>query len=146
MENIRKQLHYISLGLFLMIIFSIFNNASLILEMNNLDVATMTAEQLAAKPFAYGVVIAGALFHVIVLAFLGIKGIKEAKEPTNARFHIILAIIVCVFSGLSAVSMIVNLFNGAQFFKIICELLFALIVAVDTFLYAKYAKAIRAEA
>lgn len=143
MENTRKELRYLSLGMFAFIVYEIVNIATYLLGASRLDTTAMEAAAAAMLPFIHALAVAGSVASIIVFAILGIKGLKESQEPTSAKFHIRLATIAFVVFTLSTIFGAINLFSSTDVFNDLGGVLFSSLFAIDCFGYAKAAKAIR---
>lgn len=144
MENKRKELRYLSLGMFALIILQIIDILQFMMNLKALDLAGVDAAAAqVALPLINSLAIIPSVIGIIILAILGIKGLKEAKDPTSARFHIVLAFIASVCYGLSTISDIGSLFKSTDLFNAIGPVLLSGLFFIDTLSYALTAKAIR---
>lgn len=75
--------------------------------------------------------------------YIGIKGLKIAKNPDSSKAHIVLAIILLVLSALGLISPIFSLFNQGVVYDCIRDIASILIEVVIFFEYIKYAEAVR---
>lgn len=66
--------------------------------------------------------------------YVGIRGIKEANNPTNKRSHIVWALILTVLSSIATISSVVDIITSFNFGK----LLEVIDVAVDVVLFYAY--------
>ena len=113
-------------------------------NMANTDFASLgiTAESLI--PVVRIGTIIPSILTILVYIFLCFKGLKEAKDPSGAKFHIILAYIWAVLAAFSTIASVVMLVKGSA--DVVTTALDAgasLCSSLLLFYYAKYAKEIR---
>lgn len=143
MDNKLKELRFVSLGMFALIALKIIDILQVLIDMEAMDTTGMDAAVLAARPLVSGLIIAVSAISIIVLAILGIKGLREANAPSSSRYHIILASVASVFFGFSFISEIVALFQGTNATGDVGPVLIAGLFVIDTVHYAMTAKALR---
>ena len=81
---------------------------------------------------------------IVALSYLCIKGLREANDPSPAKFHLILAVICAVCYTCGAVDMLITLFsNSTDLLLKILEVVISAFTAVLLFYYFSYAKKIR---
>lgn len=139
----RKELHYLSLGMFALIALKITDLLSFLMHVKDIDTTSLGDAAPAAISLLNGMGIAISAVSIIVLAILGIKGMREAKNPTAARFHITLAFISCIVFGVSTISQIVDLIKSTSLFDDIGSVLISGLFFFDTLSYAMAARAVR---
>lgn len=142
-DNKRKELHYLSIGMFALIALKIVDLLSFLMNVKDIDTTGMDAAAPAAISLLNGIVIAISAIGIIVLAILGVKGLMEAKKPTAARFHITLAFVACIFFAAGTVIEITELFKSADLFDDIGSVLISGLFFIDTLSYGLAAKAVR---
>lgn len=143
MDTKRKEFQLVSLGMFALIILQISRILQIIIDMDAVDTTGMSANAIAAMPFVNGLLIGISAIGVIVLAILGVKGLREVSDPTSSRYHIILASIASVFFGLGLIAEIVDLFRSGNLSNEITTVMISSLFFIDTLHYAVTAKALR---
>ena len=58
------------------------------------------------------IIFAIAIILLIPEVYVGVKGIKEAKNPTGAKAHITWSLILLILTTIGAISSIIDIFNG----------------------------------
>lgn len=80
---------------------------------------------------------------LIVQILLGVKGIMESKNPTSSKWHIRLAKVFAVVKFISAVLVIIGLFNSTELWSDILSAAVCIANGAIMIMYAKEAQAIR---
>ena len=75
--------------------------------------------------------------------YIGIKGLRIAKEPNPSKGHIVWGIILLVITLLSLISPVVDIINNGFRYDCISGLLSIAVEAAVFFEYVKYAVALR---
>ena len=146
MENYRKHLRDMSIiVLFFSLITCVINILDIFLKgfnMDNLPEGATEGLVLVAK------IVMGVLSIVFLLPelYIGVKGIKIAKNPDSSKAHIVWAIILAVFAGFHMISCISGLTDGGNFVDGLINLLGAALDVAIYVLYVICAKKVRAAA
>ena len=74
--------------------------------------------------------------------YLGLKGLKIAKNPDSSKFHIICAIVVFVLIFIEMVSYVINIFKQGEVRENLSAALSILVEVTVYFEYIVYAKAV----
>ena len=80
------------------------------------------------------------LLCLIPEVYVGIKGLRVAKNPNSSKAHIVLAIVIFVFTLLSLVSPVIGFFGGDDAGENISTVFSLLLNASIYFDYIKYAR------
>ena len=84
------------------------------------------------------------LLMLLPQVYIGIKGLKMAKNPDSSKGHIVWGIILLVFSVLGLLSPLLALVQGdGEAFGNVSEILSMAVDIMILFEYVKYAKAVR---
>jgi hypothetical protein len=75
-----------------------------------------------------------ALLLLIPDVFIGIRGIKEANNPTGKKGHITWALVLVILSLIATISAVIDMFNGFD----VGKLLEVIDVAIDVALFYFY--------
>ena len=145
MENYRKHLRDMSI---IVLVFSLITCAINILSLlkgfnaDNLPEGATPGLVLATQ------IVMGVLSIVFLLPelYIGVKGIKIAKNPDSSKAHIVWAIILAVFAGVHTISCISGLTDGGNFVDGLINLLGAALDVAIYVLYVFCAKKVRAAA
>jgi hypothetical protein len=89
------------------------------------------------------VVLVCSLISVLVGVYLGVKGIMEAKKPTNGRLHIVVAKAIAIFNIVLAVITGLALFGSTDVSEDITTFGICVADAMFMFSYANAAKAVQ---
>lgn len=97
---------------------------------------------LTEKAVRTGLIIVWVLSIVLLLpqVFVGLRGLQEAKNPTNKRGYIVWAKILFVLAIIATLGAIFDLFSAANLVDAILALVDVLIDVVIFFLFIRYAK------
>lgn len=71
--------------------------------------------------------------------YVGVKGIKIAKNPVPTKGHIVWTVILLVFAGLSIISIISSMFEAANVIENIFNILNQALYVLAYVIYIKYA-------
>lgn len=91
--------------------------------------------QITTSIISY-VMLAGTGLSVVLLAVLAAKGFMEAREPSEAKFHIIFAQLMNIFYAISLVGGIIQLFNGVTLAAAAAELIVTAVYFAATLFYS----------
>ena len=83
------------------------------------------------------------LLLLLPQVYVGIKGLRIAKNPNSSKGHIVWAVILLVFAVLGIIDPIVNLAKSGDTFNDIRSLSSIVLEIVIYFEYIKYAREIR---
>ena len=146
MENYRKHLRDMSI---IVLVFSLITCVINILDiflkgfnMDNLPEGATAGLVLVTK-IVMGVL---SLVFLIPEIYIGVKGIKVAKNPDSSRGHIIWAVILAVFAGFHLVSCISGLTDAESLVDGVINLLGAGLDVAIYVIYVVCAKKVRAAA
>ena len=152
MEKIIKEFKSASTFLGFLAVMQILNLLTNLSTIQAMDISVLAGVEYASlgipestmlnimKVCAYIPYVVGA----VVLGFLSIKGVKEANDPSSAKFHLILAVISAVVFALCAIEAVGRLFNNPG--DVIMTVLDVVVCAADAallVLYFHYGKQIR---
>ena len=103
---------------------------------NGFNVSNTSVEGVteSAVKIATIIIFAIGLLLLIPDVYVGVKGIKEANNPTGKGAHIAWALIIAVLSAIGAISAIIDITKGFD----ISKLLAALDVAADAAIFFAY--------
>ena len=138
-----KELHFYAVALLILAIFDLIMIAVGFLAGDYTMIANESALVQAVTNAIIIVVLVCSLLSVLVGAYLGIKGIAEAKKPTNGKVHIVLAKIVAIFNIVLAVLMALALFGSTDLKEDITTFGICVVDAMFMFSYANAAKAVQ---
>lgn len=142
MEKSRKYLKFMSEIILICLAFSFIRS---ILEVFLINVDPNNGNDLY-------IIIAKIVLCVIYTVFyipqiyIGIKGIKVAKNPDSSKAHIVWAVIFLAFAVLGAISSTWNMIDTKDIVGNILGLINAVVDITLYFLYVKYAKQVLAVA
>ena len=145
MENTRKHLKISS------IIVLIFACATLINIVSELLLGELNNTELPAgapvNTLLITKIIVMAVMFVCLLpqVYIGIKGIKVAKNPDSSRGHIIWGTILLVFAAIGLISPLLAVIQQGFAFENVSELLSIAVEVAVFYDYVKYAKAVQKE-
>ena len=80
-----------------------------------------------------------ALVFFIPEVFVGVRGLKEAENPTGKSGHIVWALILAIFSAVATISAVIDIFSGFDTGKLL-EVIDVALDAVIFFMYFLTAK------
>lgn len=143
MEQKKKNLQQISQTILILIILDIFN---LITQVAGISTNELEKTGIP-KNLVITIIIITAAVIALAQAFMGFKGLKESKNPTKSKFHIVLAIIFAVLSIIAFVTNIISLVeifsNDGSIFNGIINILINAVDIVLFIMFAKYAIAVQ---
>ena len=127
----------------LLLAVAIVDAITLIISASTGEIAMIVHEKEFVEKLANLVIIgvvACISISVLINAYLGIKGIKEATKPSGGKLHIIIARIICIINYLMALVVVVALFKSDSMWNDICTLCSCLVDASIMFFYASECK------
>ena len=89
------------------------------------------------------VVLAISVLLLLPQLYIGIKGIKIAKNPDNSKGHIVWAVILIVLTAIGLVTPIAGIINGGDVFRNIADLCSIIVDIVILYEYMVFAKAVQ---
>ena len=155
MEKIMKELKSFSLSIGVIAVTQALNllsyldamkeiDATALSAMSSVDLSTIGVSSDSILPIVKGIGAAPFVLIILLHLILCIKGLKEASDPSPAKFHIVLAVIGIIGYVFATISNIAALFNGEgdMLFKIL-DVMITVASAVLMFFYIKCARQIR---
>ena len=155
MEKIMKELKSLSLFIGVMAVSQALNllsyldamkdiDAAALSAMSSVDLSTMGISLDTILPIVKGIGAAPFVLSILLHLILCIKGLKEANDPSPAKFHIVLAVIALIGYAFATISNIAALFNneGDMLLKVLNAVI-APASAALMFYYSKCARQIR---
>lgn len=140
MEQSRKHLKISSIVVLAFTVGTIFSLIAGLIELNNATIPDGAPDNILAITKTVLMVISGIL--LLPQIYIGFKGLKVANNPDSSKFHIIVAIIVFIFTLMSLVSPAIALIEGSS-----NESIGTLLgIAVEASVYFDYIMAARAVA
>lgn len=143
MEQKKKNLQQISQTILILIILDIFN---LITQVAGISTNELEKTGIP-KNLVITIIIITAAVIALAQAFMGFKGLKESKNPTKSKFHIVLAIIFAVLSIIAfvtnTISLVESFSNDDSIFNGIINILINAVDIVLFIMFAKYAIAVQ---
>ena len=127
----------------LLLVVAIVDAITLIISASTGEIAMIVHEKEFVEKLANLVIIgvvACISISVLINAYLGIKGIKEATKPSGGKLHIIIARIICIINYLMALVVVLALFKSDSMWNDICTLCSCLVDASIMFFYASECK------
>ena len=89
------------------------------------------------------VIAAISLLLLLPQIYIGIKGIKVAKNPDNSNGHIVWGIILIIVTAIGVISPISGIIQGDAIFKNIADLCSIIVDIVILYEYVVFAKAVK---
>lgn len=143
MEQKKKNLQQISQTILILIILDIFN---LITQVAGISTNELEKTGIP-KNLVITIIIITAAVIALAQAFMGFKGLKESKNPTKSKVHIVLAIIFAVLSIIAfvtnTISLVESFSNDDSIFNGIINILINAVDIVLFIMFAKYAIAVQ---
>ena len=129
----------------LLFVMAFVDAVTLIISAVTGEISMITHEEALVEKVA-NIVIVGILvcivLSILINGYLGIKGIKEATNPSGGKFHIFIAKFVGIINLLMALVVAVALFKSDSMWNDICTLCACLVDASVMFFYANECKKI----
>ena len=157
MEKISKELKGLSLFIGVMGVLQVLDlltyldavkdmDAAAISAMSSVDLSTVGVSLSTILPIVKGIGAVPFVLSILLHLILCIKGLKEAKDPSPAKFHIVLAIIGIIGYAFVTLTAIADLFSseGDMVLKVL-EVVVSAASAALMFYYSKYARQLRAK-
>ena len=120
------------------LIFAALSLVRLIVDfcVNGFSAPTISIEGATEEMIKIAVIIAFVLSLLLLIpdVYVGFKGLKEAKNPTGARAHIVWALVLSIINLIAGISSVVEITKGFD----VDKLLRLLDVLVDTALFFVY--------
>ena len=140
MEKSKKYLKFVSEIILILLTFSFVRS---ILEV---FLTKVTVDNVPTQFLIIAKIILCVVYAVLYIpqVFVGVKGIKVAKNPDSSKAHIVWAVIFLVFAIFAAVSAISGLIKAENVTENIFGLIDAAIDLVAYFFYVKFAKQVLA--
>ena len=89
------------------------------------------------------ILLAVSLLFLLPQLYIGIKGLKMAKNPDTSRGHIVWGTILLVISVIGLIAPVIAIIKQENIFENISQFASILIEALVFYDYVKYAKAVR---
>ena len=145
MEQSRKNLKILSI---VMVVFAVLTLLSLVTELifgnfNDAVIPEGSPDNILLITKIFVAVISFAF--LLPQIYVGIKGLKMAKNPDSSKGHIIWATILLVISVIGLVSPIVSIIKLEAIFENISTIITILVDVVIYYLFIKYAKIVAKE-
>ena len=138
MENARKYLKIHSIVILVLTLSSILSIASGIIGLKNAEIPEGAPSNILQITRIFLIVLAALL--LLPQIYVGIKGLKVAKNPDSSKAHIVVAIILFIFTVIDAVSPLTAIIKQNAFGENIAYLLTLIVEAWVYFDYIKYAR------
>ena len=154
MEKIVKDFKGLSNFLAFLGVLQMLNLMPLLETVKQMDISVLGSVDFAAMGIAASTAltivkvmcVVPAVLGIVALLYLCVKGHLEARDPSPARFHIILAVICAVCYAVGALETLVGLFSDStDLLMKLLEVLIAAGTAVLLFFYFNYARKICTE-
>jgi hypothetical protein len=143
MENSRKNLKFMSIGMLILAALS-FVRILLDLIFTDFTQAALDAEGFSQEFVTAGIIIVAVISFILLLPqiYIGIKGLRVAKNPDSSKGHIIWGIILLIITILGLVSPAIAIIKMEDVFTNISSVLSIAVDVVVLYEYVKYAKAV----
>ena len=142
MEQTRKHLNFSSLAILALAGLSLINIISELLfgELNNAEIPAGSPDQILLITKIILMVVS--LVCLLPQVYIGIKGLKIAKNPDSSKGHIVWGIILLTFAIIGMISPLVAVIKQDEVFENASALLSILIEVAFFCDYVKYARAV----
>lgn len=142
MNNTRKHLKFSSLAILALAGFSLVNIVSELLfgELNSAEIPAGSPDNVLL--ITKIILMTLSFLCLLPQVYIGIKGLKVAKNPDSSKGHIVLGTILLVFAIIGLVSPLVAVIKQDSVFENASALLSILIEAAFLYDYVKYARAV----
>ena len=141
MNNDRKNLKDFSI---LILVLSAFSLVRIIVDLCvfGLNASNVPVEGLTEDMVRTATIIAFVLALLLLIpdVYIGIRGIKEANNPTGKNGHITWALVLVILSLIATISAVIDMFNGFDVGKLLEVLVVVIDVALFFFYYAAATK------
>ena len=145
MEQTRKHLKFSSLAILALAGLSLINIVSELLlgELNNAEIPAGSPDNILLITKVILMVVS--LVCLLPQVYIGIKGLKVAKNSDSSKAHIVWGIILLAFAIIGLVSPLVAVIKQDEVFENASALLSILIEVAFFYDYVKYARAVAKE-
>ena len=144
MEKLIKDFKSLSKFIGIISLYHVYNLVSYLVDFSNVDLSTADAMTQQFMPVVKVISVLPFVLSILVHLFLCFRGLREANDPSSAKFHIILAIIWTLGYAFGAIGTGIELFGGANNVLVnVINLLFNAAMTVLLFFYSKFAAQVR---
>ena len=144
MEKITKELKSLSKFIGFIGLYQVYNLVDYLNDVAKVDISTADAMMQQMMPVVKIVSALPIALSILVHLFLCFRGLREANDPSSAKFHIILAIIWTLGYAFGAIGTGIELFGSANNVLVnVINLLFNAAMTVLLFFYSKFAAQVR---
>ena len=142
MEQTRKHLKFASLAILAMAALSLINVVFEIFfgELNSTEIPAGSPDNVLL--IAKIILMVVSVLCLLPQTYIGIKGLKVAKNPDSSKAHIIWGVILLAFAVIGLVSPLVAIIKQDAIFENASELLSVLIEVAFFYDYVKHARAV----
>ena len=142
MEQTRKHLKFSSFAILALAGLSLINIVSELLfgELNGAEIPVGSPDHIL---FITKIILMAVSFLCLLpQVYIGIKGLKVAKNPDSSKGHIVWGIILLAFAIVGLISPLVSIIKQDYVFENVSELLSILVEVAFFYDYVKYARAV----
>ena len=144
MEKLIKDFKSLSKFIGIISLYHMYTLVIYLMNLNNLDVSTVDATAQQFMPLVKILSSLPFVLSILVHLFLCFRGLREANDPSSAKFHIVLSIIWTIGYAFSAIGAGADLFGGkGDILMGAIDTLFHIAMGVLMFFYSKYAAEVR---
>lgn len=147
MENSRKNLKFMSIA---MLILAALSFARILLDLIFTDFtqAALTVEGFSQEFVTAGIIIVAVISFILLLPqiYIGIKGLRVAKNPDSSRGHIVWAVVLLIFAIIALVSGVIDMIDAGKIKDNISSVVNMILDVVIYSTFIKYAKEVRTNA
>ena len=142
MEQTRNHLKFSSLAILAIAFFSLINIVSefLVGELNNAEIPAGSLDNILLITKIILMVVS--LVCLLPQVYIGIKGLKVAKNPDSSKAHIVWGIILLVLAIIGMISPLIAVIKQDDVFENASALLSILVEVAFFYDYVKYARAV----
>ena len=142
MEQTRKHLKFSSLAILALAGVSLINIVSELLfgEINNAEIPAGSPDNILL--ITKIILMAVSFLFLLPQVYIGIKGLKVAKNPDSSKGHIVWGIILLVFAIIGMISPLIAVIKQEEVFENASALLSILIEVAFFYDYVKYARVV----
>lgn len=145
MEKLIKEFRSLCKFIGIISLYQVYNLVSYLMDVWNMDVSTADAMTQQLMPAVKVISALPFVLCILVHLFLCFRGLREANDPSSAKFHIILAIIWTLGYVFNAIGTVSTLVGGTSNVLLhVIDLLFNVAMVVLLFFYSKFAVRVRA--
>ena len=145
MEKMRKNLKITSIAILILTVFSLVTSITT-LAFDGIQVPEESLSGGLSKDIAYITLTIIWVFGIITLLpsiYIGLKGLKIAKNPDNSKSHMVWAVIMIILGGISAITSVSSLSGSADLLGDILSLISTLLQIALYVIFFREAKQIR---